>query len=183
MCWVALDRATRLAERGWIPDRTVGTWRAEGKAVRDFIETDCWSASQGAYVRSAGSEDLDAAVLLMARLGYGEPTGDRFVGTIDAIRRRLSRGPLLLRYSGEDGLGGQEGAFLTCSFWLVRALRLSGRRDDAARLMEDLLSRANDLGLYAEEMDPDSGEMLGNFPQGLVHLALIEAARSFGDDT
>jgi GH15 family glucan-1,4-alpha-glucosidase len=182
MCWVALDRATRLGERGLIPARTSAAWRRERDAVRAFIEDECWSDSQGAYARSAGSEDLDASVLLMARMGYDDPTGPRFVSTVDAIRERLSRGSLLLRYSGDDGLEGDEGCFLTCSFWLVRALALSGRREEAARLMEELLARANDVGLYAEELDPSSGEMLGNFPQGLVHLALIEAAKGFGGD-
>jgi GH15 family glucan-1,4-alpha-glucosidase len=183
MCWVALDRATRLAEQARIPARALQTWRRERDAVSAFIEEECWSESQGAYVRSAQSQDLDASVLLMARLGYGDPTGPRFVRTVDAVRERLSRGPLLRRYSGGDGLPGDEGCFLTCAFWLVEALVASGRREAAARVMEDLLARASDLGLYAEEMDPASGEMLGNFPQGLVHLALIEAAKAFGDDT
>jgi GH15 family glucan-1,4-alpha-glucosidase len=183
MCWVALDRAARLAEEGRIPDAGLGRWRTQRDAIRAFIETGCWSESVGSYVRSAGSEDLDASVLLMARMGYADPAEGRFVRTVDAVQERLSRGPLLLRYDGDDGLEGDEGCFLTCSFWLVRALRLSGRRDVAARLMEDLLARASELGLYAEEMDPSSGQMLGNYPQGLVHLALIEAAKGFGGDS
>jgi len=181
MCWVALDRAVRLAKESRIPARSAGRWREERKALADFIESECWSDSAGAYARFAGSGDLDASVLLMARMGYPLGDGSRFARTIDAVRDRLGRGPLLRRYSGEDGLSGEEGCFLTCSFWLVRALALAGRRDEAARLMEDLLARANDLGLYAEEMDPSTGEMLGNYPQGLVHLALIEAARGFGE--
>jgi GH15 family glucan-1,4-alpha-glucosidase len=103
--------------------------------------------------------------------------------TIAAIRRELGHGPLLDRYSGEDGLAGGEGAFLCCSFWLVDALARTGRVDDATELMDQLMCVANDVGLYAEEVDQGSGEFLGDMPQGLVHLALINAAVSVGQAT
>jgi GH15 family glucan-1,4-alpha-glucosidase len=178
MCWVALDRAARLAERGDVPARNVERWRREARAVRDFVETRCWSERRRAYVRHAGSEDLDASVLLMAILRYGDPRDARIVSTIEAIRTGLGRGPLVYRYTGEDGLAGGEGVFLCCSFWLVEALALAGRRDEAAETMDKLIGLANDVGLYAEEIDPDSHAFLGNFPQGLVHLALVSAARA-----
>jgi GH15 family glucan-1,4-alpha-glucosidase len=176
MCWVALDRACQLADGGHIPARDAASWRREAELIRAFVEDRCWSSARGSYMRFAGGEELDAALLLGVVLGYGSPDDRRLAGTVDAVRRELSRGPLLYRYTGEDGLRGGEGAFVCCSFWLVDALARCGRRDEAAVLMDELVGLANDVGLYAEEINPDTGEFLGNIPQGLVHLALINAA-------
>jgi GH15 family glucan-1,4-alpha-glucosidase len=178
MCWVALDRALRLAEAGHLPRDHESTWRRERKAIRDFIETRCWSDQVGSYTREAGREELDASLLLGVLLGYDAGRPDRLSRTVEAIRRELGSGPLLSRYSGEDGLRGGEGAFLCCSFWLADALARIGRRDEATALMDELVSLANDVGLFAEEIDPVTHEFLGNTPQGLVHLALITAAVS-----
>ena len=175
MCWVALDRAVRLAGDGQLPGGHAGRWRAEADAIREFVEARCWSERQRTYTRFADGEELDAALLLASLMDY--PGGPRVGATVDAIRRELGRGgPLLDRYSGDDGLEGREGAFLTCSFWLVDALARAGRVDEAAESMEELLAPANDVGLYGEEVDATTGEFLGNLPQGLVHLALINAA-------
>ena len=176
MCWVALDRAVTLAERGLLPRRHLERWRREAGEIRSFVETQCWSERQQSYTRFAGSEELDASLLLMAMVRYGDPAHPRMVKTIDAVRRELGRGALVYRYLGEDGLPGGEGVFLCCSFWLVEALALAGRTEEAAECMELLLPLANDLGLYAEEIDPATRDFLGNFPQGLVHLALVSAA-------
>ncbi|MGH9034784.1 MAG: glycoside hydrolase family 15 protein, partial [Acidimicrobiia bacterium] len=182
MCWVALDRALGLAEEGKIPDVHSPRWRAEAAAVRAFVEDHCWSETKGSYVRSANVDELDASLLLGVLFGFADPRGRRARGTIDAIRRELGRGPFLYRYSGEDGLPGEEGAFFPCSFWLVEALARSGQGGAAGELMEELLGLANDVGLYAEEIDPETGEFLGNFPQGLTHLALVNAAVAVGQE-
>lgn len=178
MCWVALDRAIALAKDGHISSRNASRWRREAEAIQAFIETRCWSEEKRSYVRSAGDEDLDAALLLGAVLGYGGGDPGRLRGTLDAVRRELGRGPFVQRYTGEDGLPGTEGAFLACSFWLVDALARSGLRDEAEDLMGKLLGLANDVGLYAEEIDSETRVLLGNFPQALTHLALVNAART-----
>lgn len=181
MCWVALDRAVRLAAAGQLPARHAERWKDEAERIRAFIETRCWSERRQSYVRFADGDDLDAALLLMAVARYHDPRHPRIAATIEAIRRELGRGPLVYRYTGADGLRGGEGVFLACSFWLVEALALAGRDDEAARTMESLLGLANDVGLYAEEIEPDTHAFLGNFPQGLVHLALVSAAAAIGE--
>jgi GH15 family glucan-1,4-alpha-glucosidase len=174
MCWVALDRACRLAERGQLPSRGAERWRAEAEKIRQFVEERCWSGEKGSYVQAEGSTDLDASILLALPLGFGD--AERMRTTVDTIRRELADGPLVWRYRSDDSLEGEEGAFLACSFWLVQALAVTNRGDEASELMEELLPLANDVGLYSEEMDGPSRDFLGNFPQALTHLALIEAA-------
>jgi GH15 family glucan-1,4-alpha-glucosidase len=176
MCWVALDRAIALAATSRIPSGHLERWSSERDAIRRFVEERCWSEDLQSYVRAAGSEELDASVLHASLFGYADPAGPRMIGTLDAIERELRDGPFVTRYLGTDGLPGGEGAFLTCSFWLADALARAGRVDQAVELMEQLVEMANDVGLYAEEIDPRDGSFLGNFPQALPHLALIGAA-------
>jgi GH15 family glucan-1,4-alpha-glucosidase len=183
LCFVALTRAIELADANVIPGKNSERWRREAKAIQDFVESRCFSPSKGAYVRAAGSEELDASLLLASLAGYSKGDEPRLVATIDTIRRELGRGPLLYRYLCEDGLPGHEGVFLPCSFWLVEALARAGRFDEAGELMEQLLDLANDVGLYAEEIEPETGDFLGNFPQGLVHLALVSAAVCYAEST
>jgi GH15 family glucan-1,4-alpha-glucosidase len=177
LCWVALDRACRLAERGIIPDRT-DSWRKVADEIRSFVDAESWDEERKSYVRAPDLRELDASLLTMAILGFEDPTDERLRGTVAAVERELREGPFVYRYRGVDGVPGEEGAFLTCSFWLVDALARQGRLDDARRLMDELLGLANDVGLYSEEVDPQSSEFLGNFPQGLTHLALVNAAVS-----
>ncbi|HKC78445.1 MAG TPA: glycoside hydrolase family 15 protein, partial [Gaiellaceae bacterium] len=181
LCAVALDRAVQLAEQGVLTSENVDRWRAESYAIRSFVDRHCWSERQQSYVRFAGSDELDASVLLGLLHGYVDPSDARIRSTVDAIARVLADGPYVRRYTGEDGLAGEEGAFVACSFWLAEALARSGRVEEATDLMEQLLGLANDVGLYSEELDPADGAFLGNMPQGLSHLALISAAAAIAE--
>lgn len=173
LCWVALDRAVKLAGEGKLSGEHTDRWREAAARIRDFVEERCWSPQQGSYLRSADAEDFDAGVLLGIVFGYETSEPDRFHRTVDRLREELGRGPLLYRYTG---MADREGAFLACSFWLAHALARLERVEEAEQLMDELLVLANDVGLYSEEMDPPSGDMLGNFPQALTQLALINAA-------
>jgi GH15 family glucan-1,4-alpha-glucosidase len=176
MCAVALDHAVHLAEGGHLPSSDVARWQRESASVREYVETNCFSEAKGTYTRVAGEDEVDASLLLAVVDGYDRADSPRLVGTVDAVRRDLADGPLVRRYAGDDGLPDEDGAFLACSFWMVEALALQGRVGDATTMMVELVALANDVGLYAEEIDPATGDFLGNFPQGLSHLALINAA-------
>ncbi len=173
MCAVALRRACELAERGLLPRKHVERWRDEEARIRAFVDTRCYSQRKGSYVRSAGEEELDSALLLAVLAEYDEPDSSHMLGTVDAVRRELARGPLVYRWADEPG------AFVTCSFWLAEAYARQGRLEQAAALVDELVGLANDVGLYAEEFHAETGEFLGNFPQGLTHLALINAAVAY----
>jgi GH15 family glucan-1,4-alpha-glucosidase len=177
-CWVAFQRLLELVERGQAPPRHVRRWRRERDAVREFIDEHLWSEERRTYLQKAGSDALDAGMLLASRRRFGDPHGPRMGATIDAVRAELGAGgPLLYRYSG---MQGEENAFLACSFWLIEALALAGRDDEAAELMDGLVALANDVGLYSEEIEPSSSELRGNLPQALTHLSLINAAVALG---
>ncbi|HEX6257673.1 MAG TPA: glycoside hydrolase family 15 protein [Euzebyales bacterium] len=171
-CWLALDRAVTLAGEHHVPPARAGVWRAERERIRAFVEDRCWSRRRNSYTFHADTDELDASVLLSARMGYPSSTV-RVRGTIDAVRAELGSGPFVYRYGGART---KEGAFLACSFWLVEALALADRTDEAVELMDALVSVGSDVGLLSEEIDPTDGTLLGNYPQGLSHLALINAA-------
>jgi GH15 family glucan-1,4-alpha-glucosidase len=181
MCWVALDRAIRLAEENDVPRAHVARWKREAAAIAEFVESQCWSKARQSFVQYAGGHALDASLLMLSLMGYGGADNPRVLATVDAVARDLRRGPFVYRYLNDDGLPGSEGCFLNCSFWLVGALARGGKIADARALMTDLLSSANDVGLYAEEIQPETGAFLGNFPQALVHLSLIDAALAIGE--
>ena len=176
MCWVALDRAIGLAATLGASER-VGEWMRTRDQIRTAIQERGWSDRIGAYTRSFGSDELDAAVLMMPIVGFIAPDDRRMLSTLDAVERGLTddRG-LLLRYRAPDGLPGEEGAFLACTFWLAQAQAMAGRPDDARATFERAAAHANDVGLLSEEVDRASGELLGNFPQGFSHVGLVNAA-------
>jgi GH15 family glucan-1,4-alpha-glucosidase len=178
MCWVALDRLLDLHQARHL-SAPVDRFRAVRDEIRQQIERSGYNAERGSYVSVFGGRDLDTSLLLLARYGYTPAQEPRMVSTWRAIERELARGPLFYRYRAEgDGLPAGEGAFGICSFW---AVDYRARRDDldgAHRAFEQLLRYASDTGLFAEEIDPDSGAALGNFPQAFTHVGLIDAALS-----
>jgi pentatricopeptide repeat protein len=177
MCWVALDRGLRLADKRSFPaDRQ--RWIENRDAIYEEIMSRGWSPARKAFVQAYGSESLDAANLIMPLVFFVSPRDPRFLATLEAIQRDLTKGSLVHRYDVEaspDGLEGEEGTFSMCTFWLVEALTRAGRLDEARLLFEKMLSYANHLGLYSEQVGA-SGEALGNFPQAFTHLGLISAA-------
>jgi GH15 family glucan-1,4-alpha-glucosidase len=175
--WTALDLALELAEREQLPARHAPQWREQRNRLHAWIEERAWSEELGAYRGWSGEGSLDAAVLRAVRMGY--PERERLGRTLDIVRERLEAAPGLIYRTSEHV--GEEGAFVACSFWVVEALARLGRVDEASETMERILLYANDLGLFSEQIDPESGELLGNFPQGLSHLALINAAGAVQD--
>lgn len=176
MCWVALERAVALAERLDATDR-VGDWKRIQDEIHDAIITNGWSDQAQAFTQSFGSDDLDASNLMMPLVGFLPPDHPRILATIDATESRLTdeRG-LVYRYRSHDGLQGEEGTFLLCTFWLAQAMALAGQPIRARQVFERAAAFVNDVGLLSEEVDPSSGELLGNFPQAFSHIGLINAA-------
>ncbi len=176
MCWAALDRAIRIARSAGIR-ADLDRWERTKSEIQSTVLRDGFNARLGSFVRVLGGDQVDASLLRLPFVGFLPGDDPRVLGTMAVIRRTLGRGDLLYRYLDvDDGLPGREGAFVACSFWLVASLAMAGQLDEAHALFQRLLARANDLGLYSEEIDPDSGRFLGNFPQGLTHLSLINAA-------
>jgi GH15 family glucan-1,4-alpha-glucosidase len=181
MAWVAFDRAVKAAETFRV-NINVKRWRELRDRIHDDVCSKGYNSKLGCFTQAYGSEQLDAALLLIPQVGFLPYEDPRVRGTIEAIEKRLMIDGLVLRYRTEnvdDGLPPGEGVFLACSFWMVSALRMLGRTDDARRLFERLLALRNDVGLLAEEYDPRAKRMLGNFPQALSHIALINAAFEF----
>jgi GH15 family glucan-1,4-alpha-glucosidase len=177
MSWVALERAVRIARQRGLPG-DLGRWSVSRDAIYRAIMTHGWSDSRRAFVQHVDSDVLDASLLLMPLVKFIAPTDPRWLSTLDQIGRELVSDSLVYRYNvtaSPDGLAGDEGTFSMCSFWYVEALARAGRVDEARLAFEKMLTYANHLGLYAEEIGP-TGEQLGNFPQAFTHLALISAA-------
>ncbi|HEY7134741.1 MAG TPA: glycoside hydrolase family 15 protein [Acidimicrobiia bacterium] len=176
MCWVALEHAIALADRLEAHDR-VSEWRRVQDEIHEAVVTKGWSDEAKAFTQSFGSSELDASNLLIPVVGFLPTDDPRVLSTIDAIAERLTdeRG-LVYRYRADDGLEGQEGTFLLCTFWLAEALAATGQPERAREVFERAVVFVNDVGLLAEEVDPVTGELLGNFPQAFSHIGLVNAA-------
>jgi GH15 family glucan-1,4-alpha-glucosidase len=180
MCWAALDRGIRLADKLG-RHAPVNAWARERDNVRAAVERDGYDADRGVFVQAFGNAKLDAALLLVPRLGFVDYDDERMLRTTDAIRDELAcEGGLIRRYPADPG-EDREGAFLACSFWLAECLAGQGRCEEARAAFAAVAATANELGLFSEEYDPETGEMLGNFPQGLTHLSHIAAAVAIAD--
>jgi GH15 family glucan-1,4-alpha-glucosidase len=178
MCWIALDRGIRLATLIGAQDR-VTRWATVRERIRDAILTEGWNSRVGAFTQSFGGDDLDAAVLLIAVSGFLPPDDKRLHSTIDAIITGLSDDQgLIYRYRSDDGLEGDEGPFLLCTFWLADALAVTGRTQEAEQVLRRAAACANDLGLLAEQVSRSGDELLGNYPQAFSHLGLVLAAEA-----
>ena len=179
-CWLALDRGLRLAEclGRRAPRRR---WERAGKEIRAAIEERGYDAERGVFVQAFGHDDLDAAVLRLPGFEFLPYGDERMVRTVDVLRTELDFGGLLRRYSADDGLNVEEGAFLACTFWLTEVLSGQGRLEEAREAFERASATANDVGLFSEEYDPEAGDMLGNFPQALTHLSHLEAALALAE--
>ena len=176
LCWAALDRGIRLADES-MRRAPVRRWKKVRDDLRKTIERRGYDSRRGVFVQAYDRKDLDAALLLLPTVEFVDWRDERMLRTVEAIREDLDAGDgLLYRYRRPDGLEGNEGAFLCCSFWLAECLAQAGDSEEARAVFDAASGHANDLGLFSEEVDPSTGELLGNFPQALTHLAQIDAA-------
>ena len=176
MCWVALDRAIKLSAVVGMADG-VSAWRRERDMILESVLTEGFSPKAGAFMQSYGSNSLDASVLRLPIHGMIDAADPRMLSTIRQIERQLVRNGLVYRYVDiGDNIPGDEATFTTCTFWLINNYILLGRLEEAQELFEHVLSFQNPLQLFAEEIEPATGEQLGNFPQALTHVALMSSA-------
>jgi GH15 family glucan-1,4-alpha-glucosidase len=180
MCWLTLDRGIRIAEdEGWSYDRE--RWYATRDAIRHSVLSDGWNEQVGAFTMAYESSELDASMLALPIIGFLPADDPRVQATVERINQHLSRDALVYRYRMDDGLPGDEGAFLLCSFWMVDALVLMGRIDEAVQRFETLLGYSSVHGLLSEEVDPETGTALGNYPQAFSHIGVINSALLLDD--
>jgi GH15 family glucan-1,4-alpha-glucosidase len=175
LCWAALDWGVKLAKES-ARRAPIRRWTKTRDEIRAAVESRGYDKRRGVFVRAFGMKELDAALLLLPNVGFVDWKDERMARTTDAVWEDLGEDDLIWRYRGDDGLEGEEGAFVACTFWLVECLARQGRTEEARKVFDRAVSTANDLGLFSEEFDPKRGIMLGNFPQGLSHLSHIAAA-------
>jgi pentatricopeptide repeat protein len=175
MCWAALDRLGRIATRIELPERAA-FWHGKADEIRNAILARSFNEKRNSFVAGFNDDHLDASLLTIADTGFIEPGDPRFIGTIEAVGRELKRGPYLFRYLSEDDFGAPATSFNICTFWYINALAGAGRTDEARELFENMLARRTTLGLLSEDLDPDTGELWGNFPQTYSMVGIIQVA-------
>jgi GH15 family glucan-1,4-alpha-glucosidase len=175
MCWAACDRLAKIAAQLGDPGRA-RRWRGEAERLRAAILERAWCAARGSFAATLGGDEIDATLLLLHELDFLEADDPRFAGTVAAVERELRRGPYLFRYAAPDDFGSPRTAFNVCTFWYIEALAALGRREEARELFENMLARRSRLGLLSEDLDPETGELWGNFPQTYSMVGLINAA-------
>ena len=182
LCWVAIDRAIKISDliQGGIKARK---WKSLRDEIKNDIMKNAWNSDKKAFTQSYGSKDLDASVLLMESYGFISAKNQMYVSTVEAIERELLNNGLLFRYKNSDDFGDPKSSFTVCTFWFINSLFKIGKEDKAKRLFKKLLSYSNHLGLFSEDIDFKTKELLGNFPQAYSHLALIETAINFNKQT
>jgi len=182
LCWVALDRGVKLALKLRAPEQAA-KWKKIAKEIREDILQNGWNDKIKSFTQKYDSDDLDASLLLIPHFGFLPPKHPKVLSTVDKIDKKLREGCFVYRYKAEDDFGKPKNAFIPCTFWLVEAMYLTGRKKRAKKMFEDLLNYSNHLGLFSEDIDPSTKELLGNFPQAYTHLALINDAIMLSEGT
>ena len=176
MCWAACDRLAKIAQHLSLPERA-HHWRVEADRMRSAILERAWNEKINSFADAFGGDEIDASLLLMAEIGFIKPDDPRFLSTLSAIERKnLVRNKHLMRYVAEDDFGVPANSFILCTFWYIETLAALGRRDEALAMFEDLLSKRNHLGLLSEDIDVETGELWGNFPQTYSLVGMINSA-------
>jgi alpha,alpha-trehalase len=181
MCWVALNRATSIAEL-LRESQYAEKWSNLASMIKENILAKGWKESIQSFSQTYENEELDASLLLMEGYGFINADDERYVKTVQAIEKSLQKNGLLFRYKNKDDFGEPTSAFTICSFWMVRALFVTGKKEEALSLFRKLLTYGNHLNLYSEDLDFATKEQLGNFPQAYSHLAMINTALLFTDE-
>ena len=176
MCWVALDRAIKITEAHNLPGE-IDLWKETKQKIHDTVMKQGWSEKKQSFIQSFGSDAMDASVLTFSKLGFIDGDDPKMISTIKCVERELRTGNVLFRrYNSPDGFEGKEGAFLLASFWFVDALILAGDRKRAEGIFNELTKLVNHVGLLSEEIDPETKEFLGNFPQAYTHIGMVNSA-------
>jgi len=181
MCWVAMDRAVSIA-RLLYKDVFIKKWMEVADAIKFDVMTKGWKEDIQSFSQTYENSDLDSSLLLLETYGFISPEDERYQKTVDAVYNSLNYKGLMFRYNNNDDFGVPKSAFTICSFWMVRALYVIGRKEEAGKLFDELISYSNNLGLFSEDLDFETKSQLGNFPQAYSHLALINTARLFADE-